>query len=380
MINTRSLVISISWALLSATPLVSAQDVKSSEAQLSLQRPAIIQELRLQPTRFLMFPLQADPWAPSWAALSAAPLIGAQDVKTSEPKFRLQRPAIIQELQLQPTRFFTFPLRADPWAPSWAVLSAAPLIGAQDVKTSEPKLSPQSSTVIQELQLQPTRFLMSPLQMDTEMPVIDPQDLSRYREFQLGMNLFAVAKQAGVVPSEVRVIHERPALIQELEWRPQGSLSSSPPADPVSEVLFSFYNGDLFRIVVNYDRHRTEGLTDEDMVNAISAKYGTATRPGAKIILFSSFAVYNDNEKVIARWEDSQYSFNLFRSSYQRAFGMLVFSKQLDALAQAAIVEAIRLDEQEAPQREIERQKQEDEANRAEQDAARLANKAAFRL
>jgi hypothetical protein len=327
MINTRSLVISISWALLSATPLVSAQDVKSSEAQLSLQRPAIIQELRLQPTRF-----------------------------------------------------FTFPLRADPWAPSWAVLSAAPLIGAQDVKTSEPKLSPQSSTVIQELQLQPTRFLMSPLQMDTEMPVIDPQDLSRYREFQLGMNLFAVAKQAGVVPSEVRVIHERPALIQELEWRPQGSLSSSPPAEPVSEVLFSFYNGDLFRIVVNYDRHRTEGLTDEDMVNAISAKYGTATRPGAKIILFSSFAVYNDNEKVIARWEDSQYSFNLFRSSYQRAFGMLVFSKQLDALAQAAIVEAIRLDEQEAPQREIERQKQEDEANRAEQDAARLANKAAFRL
>ena len=67
------------------------------------------------------------------------------------------------------------------------------------------------------------------------------------------MNLFAVAKQAAVVPSEVRVIHQRPALIQELEWRPQGSLSSSPPADPVSEVLFSFYNGELFRIVINYD-------------------------------------------------------------------------------------------------------------------------------
>jgi hypothetical protein len=306
-------------------------------------------------------------------------LVCAQDVKSSEAQLSLQRPAIIQELRLQPTRFLMFPLQADPWAPSWAALSAAPLIGAQDLKTSEPELSLQSSTVIQELQLQPTRFLMFPLQADTAMPVIDPQDLSRYREFQLGMNLFAVAKQAGVVPSEVRVIHQRPALIQELEWRPQGSFSS-PPADPVSEVLFSFYNGELFRIVVNYDQHRTEGLTDEDMVDAISAKYGRATRPGAKIILFSSFAVYNDSEKVIARWEDSQHSFNLFRSSYQRAFGMLVFSKQLDALAQAAIVEAIRLDEQEAPQREIERQKQEDEANRAEQDAARLVNKAAFRL
>jgi hypothetical protein len=36
---------------------------------------------------------------------------------------------------------------------------------------------------------------------------------------------------------------------------------------------------------------------------------------------------------------------------------MLVLSKRLDALARAAIVEAIRLDEPEAPQREIQRQK-----------------------
>src|SRR6266496_797627 len=194
------------------------------------------------------------------------------------------------------------------------------------------------------------------------------------------MNVVAVAKQADVKPSEARAIHQRPAVIQELEWRPQRFLASSPQVDPVKEILFSFHNGKLFRMVVNYDRHRTEGLTDEDMVEAISAKYGTATRPEAKIILFSSFHVYNDSEKVIARWEDSQYSFNLFRSSYQPTFGMLVYSKSLDALARTAIVEAIRLDEQEAPQREIERQKQEDEANRAEQDAARLVNKAAFRL
>jgi hypothetical protein len=59
---------------------------------------------------------------------------------------------------------------------------------------------------------------------------------------------------------------------------------------------------------------------------------------------------------------------------------MLVFSKQLDALARAAIVEAIRLDEQEAPQREIERQKKQDEENRAVQEKARLVNKVGFRL
>ena len=210
-------------------------------------------------------------------------------------------------------------------------------------------------------------------------PLIHAQDLSKYREFQFGMNLVAVAKQADVKPSEARVIHQRPAVIQELEWRPRRFLASSPQEDPVKEILFSFYNGELFRMLVNYDLHKTEGLTDEDMVEAISAKYGTATRPDAKIILFSSFQVYNDSEKVIARWEDSQYSFNLFRSSYQPTFGILVLSKQLDGLARAAVVEAIRLDEQEAPQREIQRQKQEDEANRAQQDAARLVNRAAFR-
>jgi hypothetical protein len=188
-----------------------------------------------------------------------------------------------------------------------------------------------------------------------------------------------IAKQAEMQPSEARVIHQRPAVIQELEWRPQHSLAYSPQADPVQEVLFSFYNGDLFRMVVNYDQIRTEGLTDEDMVEAISAMYGTATQPAAKVVLFSSSQVYNDSENVIARWEDSKYSFNLFRSSYQPTFGMLVFSKRLDPLAQAAIVEAMRLDEQEAPQREVALQNKRDEENRSTQARAKLVNKAAFR-
>ena len=58
---------------------------------------------------------------------------------------------------------------------------------------------------------------------------------------------------------------------------------------------------------------------------------------------------------------------------------MLVFSKRLDPLAQAAIVEAVRLDEQEAPQREMALQEKQDEENRVGQAKARLVNKAAFR-
>jgi len=177
----------------------------------------------------------------------------------------------------------------------------------------------------------------------------------------------------------VKVIHQRPALIQELGWRPHQAPTSSREAGSVNEVLFTFYNGELFRMVVSYDQQRTEGLTDQDMIEAISATYGIATQPAATVILFSSSYIYNDSEKVIARWEDSQSSLNLFRSSSQPNFGMVVFSKRLDALARLAIVNSIRLDEQDAPQRDIERQKKESEEIRAVQEKARPANKADFR-
>lgn len=210
-------------------------------------------------------------------------------------------------------------------------------------------------------------------------PLLQAQDLSVYREFQFGMNLAEVAKRAEVQPSEAKVVHQRPALIQELEWRPQRAYISSKETDPVRQVLFSFYNGELFRVLVTYDQERTRGLTHQDMVEAISALYGTPTQPADDIVLFSSSSVYNNTEKVIARWEDSQYSFNLFRTSYNSAYGMAAFSKGVNALAQKAIIEAIRLDEKEAPERELQRQKKLDEESRLAQDKARPGNKANFR-
>ena len=211
------------------------------------------------------------------------------------------------------------------------------------------------------------------------------QDLSWYREFQLGTKLPTVAKQIRVKPSDAKVIHERPAVIQELEWHPT-STDSSKRTDSVGNIHFGFYNGELYRLVITYDRERTEGLTPEDIVEAVSTKYGTATRPAAEIILSSTFLfddgekmISNRSEKVIARWEDSQYSFNLFQFSSEAKFGLVVYSKRLDDLARAAIVESVRLDDQEAPQRETERQKKKDEENRVRQEKARQENKAPFR-
>jgi len=116
-------------------------------------------------------------------------------------------------------------------------------------------------------------FVISILLAALSMPLMYAQDLSSYRGFRLGMNLPAIAKQAGVKPSEAKLIYQRPAVVQELEWRPQSSYSPSAQRDPVEEVLFSFCNGDLYRIVVIYDQLRTEGLTDQDLIESISAAY-----------------------------------------------------------------------------------------------------------
>jgi hypothetical protein len=261
------------------------------------------------------------------------------------------------------------------------VLLAAPLIGSQNMNVPEAKVIVTKPLAIQELGLQPRRGFGGLLQLvPVSAAALGVPDLSRYRGFQFGERLPAVAKQAGLDVSQAKVIHERPALIQELEWPIWLASSSSSPQDPVRTILFSFYNGELFRVLVSYDRDETKGLTTEDLTEAISAQYGTATKPANIEIVFSSTQVYNDSEAIIASWADSQYSFNLYRSSYQPTFGMIAFSKGLDALARTATAEAIRLDAVEAPQQEIQRQNQEDEKNRESLERARQVNKSKFRL
>ena len=73
----------------------------------------------------------------------------------------------------------------------------APLICAQDVQPSEASVILQRPPVIEELALQALRSpSLSLLAGPVSAPLINTQDLSRYREFQLGMDLFAVAKSA----------------------------------------------------------------------------------------------------------------------------------------------------------------------------------------
>jgi hypothetical protein len=198
-------------------------------------------------------------------------------------------------------------------------------------------------------------------------PLLRAQDLSKYRHFTLGMSMTRVLERTGQKMADVKLVHGRPALVQEVNWWPPNLPGTSYQSDTVEQILFSFYNGELYKISVTYDRSSTEGLTEEDMVKSISAKYGPAT--------FIALAIddtkndrYDVRQKPVASWEDAQYSFNLARSSSTDHLGLIIYAKQVNAEAELAITEAVKLEAQEGPQKEADRlKKQTDDLEMARQ-------------
>src|SRR5690348_12224638 len=83
---------------------------------------------------------------------------------------------------------------------------------------------------------------------------VHAQDLARYRDFQLGSTVASVQKTSGVTAADVKSIRQRPARIQELRWRPaERDSDRMMTTESVREVIFSFYNDQLFRMVIDYD-------------------------------------------------------------------------------------------------------------------------------
>ena len=208
------------------------------------------------------------------------------------------------------------------------------------------------------------------------------QSLSQYRNFELGSGLAAVTTATGAVGSEAKTLHQRPAVLQDLEWRPPrwAPEGTAPSNDPVERIIFSFYNDQLFRIVVDYNRDRTEGMTRADLIEALSATYGAVlpktTRPAGR----AASQVEIESGSPFARWGDAERSVVLYEtSSYRTAFRLIVTDAPRAELARKAEAEAQRLDVQEAPQREVARQAKERDDERAAAAKARSTNKDVFR-
>jgi hypothetical protein len=210
-------------------------------------------------------------------------------------------------------------------------------------------------------------------------PALDGQDRPHYREFVLGSTLSSVSAQVHGAASDATVVHARPVLMQDLNWR-QPYLtagSSQPQTDAVERIVFSFYNDQLFRLAIDYDRQRTEGMTDADMIGALSETYGPALKSKPRGLPASASRI--ESEAPVSRWTTDEYSVALFRSTFGDGFRVVVTSTTLDALARTADAQAMRLDQREAPQRAIDQRKKDAETARASQEKARSVNKAAFR-
>jgi hypothetical protein len=218
------------------------------------------------------------------------------------------------------------------------------------------------------------------------VPVAYGQTQAGYRNFELGAPVSSVSTAAKSDAANIRTIHERPALIQDLEWRtpysPVGPSTNG--TDPVEQVDFSFYNDQLYKMVITYDHLRTTGMNDTDMVQGISEMYGAPLKPSARKTAAAARADQAEDGMSLARWEGADQMVVLYRSS--DSFGsttarywLIVTAPRLDALAQTASAHAIRLDDREAPQREAAQQKKDAADARAADEKARATNKAAFR-
>ena len=207
------------------------------------------------------------------------------------------------------------------------------------------------------------------------------QDFDRYREFELGSAVASVSMLTGVAESEVKQIDQRPALIQELTCRPRDSRRRSPggETESVEQMVFNFYDGRFFRVTVDYDRKQTEGLTDTDIIEAISVVYGSPAAAVAR--RRRRFATRGDDLGTrLAGWGNESSSVVLYRrSTYAIGFRLVVTAEPVAALARMAVARAEALDALEAPQRETARQKKEADERRAIEEKARSTNKPIFR-
>jgi hypothetical protein len=196
---------------------------------------------------------------------------------------------------------------------------------------------------------------------------------SRYRAFQLGGSIAEVGKEAGIASPEAKVISSRPERVEELNWR---SDPSSTP-DSVQKILFRFYNGALFEMAISYDPGRTGGLTDADLTEALDVIYGPGSAPIAKEMAFNSG--YSTTVRAITQWDDPQSRMTLVGFPYGGGFGLVVSSTRDEPLAQRALLESKRLDQLEAPQKELDLRAKQAADTEAKDEKSRVVNKPEFR-
>ena len=135
-----------------------------------------------------------------------------------------------------------------------------------------------------------------------------------------------------------------PALIQELTLVGRHNLTAlGGRRSRLMQILFSFYNGALYRMLVTYEDSATKGLTDDDMIRIVSAKYGVATRPLATVVCFPDEPVVQGQRKshrAVGRFAIFAQPFSIY---VRYVCDRHVCKRQLDAQAAISIAESERI-------------------------------------
>ena len=206
---------------------------------------------------------------------------------------------------------------------------------------------------------------------------VSSAELSRYREFELGAS---VATVTAVTQNAARVmiLHSRPALLQQLEWRPR-YMAGAPQADrdSIGEVVFSFVDDQLFQMSIAYAQDRTSGLTDQDMVGSLTAVYGAPSSPSPRTRTTSSLVAL-DAPVVIAEWRHADTTVVLQRKEYSESFFLVITSLPLDIIARKAQATAVAMDQREAPAREAALLKKRADDEKVAAERTRSTNKKVF--
>ena len=206
---------------------------------------------------------------------------------------------------------------------------------------------------------------------------VSSAELSRYREFELGAS---VATVTAVTQNATRVktVHSRPALLQQLEWRPR-YMAGAPQADrdSIGEVVFSFVDDQLFQMSIAYAQDRTSGLTDADMVGSLTAVYGAPSSPSPRPRTTAGLVAL-DAPVVIAEWRHAETTVVLQRREYSESFFLVITSLPLDTIARKAQATAVAMDQREAPAREAALLKKRADDEKVAAERTRSTNKKVF--
>ena len=161
-------------------------------------------------------------------------------------------------------------------------------------------------------------------------------------------------------------------MIEELTWRPSRFISGETVApDALSEMVLTFHLGQLVRITAAYDRERTQGLTDADLNEVVSAVYGLSLLPSGTTPTLG--------RRTIGSWGDADTFVDLWSEDLPRRAGLIVTSRAGAAVLDEASAIAARRESDLAPQRERDRLAAAAAAIILRDEKIRLENKAKFK-